>query len=291
MSSVPPPHPLPSRPELPDGVERPEPPAQRPWELAIPLWTPFAVALGAFVLAGLAYSVIVAVAGLSATEAENAPGPLLGATFAQDLLLVGGAVIAVRLGVARDAAGALGIRRTRLGPAIGWGLAVLVTYWISTGLVASIFGDPPDQEITEEIKEETAALAIAGYIGVTCLLAPLAEEVFFRGFLFPIMRSRLGAAAGVIVSGALFSVVHALGSPPEALIVLFVLGAGLCLLYLRTGSLLPCIGLHALNNAIAFAVTKELAWPVAVLTVVGSVVVSVAIAMAFLRARERAAPA
>ena len=287
MSSAPPPS-LPPRPELPEGVQRAQPPARRDWEDKVPLWTPFAVALAAFVMAGIAYVVIVAVAGLSGEEAENAPGPLLGATLVQDLLLIGGAAVAVRLAVQRDPAGALGIRRTGIGPALGWALAVLVTYWISTGLVVSIFGDPPDQEITEEIKEETAAIAIAGYIAVTCLLAPLAEEVFFRGFLFPLMRSRFGIAAGVIVTGALFSLVHALGSPPEALIVLFVLGAGLCLLYLRTGSLLPCIGLHALNNAIAFAATKEMAWSVALVTVVGSVVVSVAIATAFLRSGERA---
>ena len=107
--------------------------------------------------------------------------------------------------------------------------------------------------------------------------------MFFRGLLFPVLSARWGVAVGVIGTGVLFSLVHASGSPPEALIVLFVLGAGLCLLYLRTGSLLPCIGLHALNNAIAFAVTKEMAWSVALLTVVGSVVVSVSIAMAFTR--------
>jgi membrane protease YdiL (CAAX protease family) len=81
--------------------------------------------------------------------------------------------------------------------------------------------------------------------------------------------------------------VHAIGSPVESLIVLFVLGSGLCLLYLRTGSLLPCIGLHALNNAIAFAVTKDMAWTLAVLTVVGSVVVSVAIGLALGRSSAR----
>jgi membrane protease YdiL (CAAX protease family) len=119
----------------------------------------------------------------------------------------------------------------------------------------------------------------------------VAEELFFRGLLFGVLRSRLGVAWGVILTGALFSLVHAVGSPAEALIVLFVLGAGLCLLYLRTGSLLPCIGLHALNNSIAFAVTKELEWPVAVLTVVGSVVVAVAIGMAFVRPDARVDPA
>jgi membrane protease YdiL (CAAX protease family) len=177
----------------------------------------------------------------------------------------------------------LGIRRTRLGPAIGWALVLLAAFWFVSGILIAIFGEPPEQEITQEIEEETAALAIAGYIGITCLLAPIAEEVFFRGLLFPVLRARWGVAVGVVATGVLFSLVHASGSPVEALIVLFVLGAGLCLLYLRTGSLLPCIGLHALNNAIAFAVTKDMAWPVAVLTVVGSVVVSVSIAFAFVR--------
>jgi uncharacterized protein len=288
MSSVPPPS-LPSRPELPEGVDRPEPPPARTWERAVPLWAPLAVAFAAFILASVAYAVIVAVAGLSANEAENAPGPLLGATFVQDAILIGGAVLLAGMGTA--AVGRLGIRRTPLGPAVGWAFVVLAVFWLSNGIVVAIFGDPPDQEITEEIKEETAAIAIAGYILITCLLAPLAEEVFFRGLLFPVLRSRWGTAAGVVVTGALFSLVHASGSPPEALIVLFVLGAGLCLLYLRTGSLLPCIGLHALNNAIAFAVTKEMAWPVALVTVVGCVVVSVSIAMAFMRAREGAVPA
>ena len=133
-------------------------------------------------------------------------------------------------------------------------------------------------------------LALAGYIGLTCLIAPIAEEVFFRGLLFPMLRARIGVAWGVVLTGALFSIVHALGSPVEALIVLFVLGAGLCLLYLRTGSLLPCIGLHALNNAISFAATKEMEWPVALLTVVGSVVVTVGIGLAVRAPHGRAWP-
>jgi membrane protease YdiL (CAAX protease family) len=288
--SVPPPS-LPPRPELPEGVHRSTPPpapAPNGWERAVPLWAPFAIALGVFILSGVAYAVIVGAAGLSAAEAEDSPGPLLGATFVQDALLIAGAFYVVARAAGSDPARALGIRRTPLGPAIGWALAVLFAFWVANVILLQIFGDPPDQEITEEIKEETAALAIAGYIGITCLLAPVAEETFFRGLLFPMLRERWGTIAGVIVTGAIFSLVHASGSPPEALIVLFVLGAGLCLLYLRTGSLLPCIGLHALNNAIAFAVTKEMEWPVALVTVVGSVAVSVAIATALVRAPERA---
>ena len=257
----------------------------------MPLWSPFAVALAAFVLASIAYAVIAGVAGLSADEADEAPGPVLGATFVQDALLVGGAVLAIGLGVKSGAAAALGLRSTRFWPAVGWAAAVLGTFWLASGILVAIFGEPPEQEITEEIKAEDGVLALAGYVGITCLIAPIAEEVFFRGFLFPILRARAGVAWGVVITGALFSLVHALGSPVEALIVLFVLGAGLCLLYLRTGSLLPCIGLHALNNAISFAATKEMEWPVALLTVVGSVIVTVGIGLAFVRSRADVAAA
>jgi CAAX protease family protein len=299
MSSTPPPSAgppgwLPPRPELPEGVWRPEPPP-RPedggWERAVPLWSPFAVAFAAFVVASIAYAVIASVAGLSAAEAEDSPGPVLGATFVQDALLIAGAALAVGHVVKRGAAAALGLRPTRFWPAVGWAAVVLGTFWLVSGLLVAIFGEPPEQEITEEIKSEDGVLALAGYIGITCLIAPLAEELFFRGLLFPVLRARVGVTWGVLVSAALFSMVHALGSPVEALIVLFVLGAGLCLLYLRTGSLLPCIGLHALNNAISFAATKEMEWPVAVLTVVGSVIVTVGIGLAFVRSRPGVAAA
>jgi membrane protease YdiL (CAAX protease family) len=299
MSSTPPPSagppgPLPSRPELPDGVWRPEPPPPADdgsWARAVPLWSPFAVAFTAFLLASIAYAVIAGVAGLSADEADEVPGTVLGATFVQDVLLIGGAFLLVQLAVKTGIPAALGLRRTRFWPAVGWAAAVLGTFWLASGVIVAIFGEPPEQEITEEIKSEDGALALAGYVGLTCMLAPLAEELFFRGLLFPVLRSRFGVGWGVAVTGGLFALVHAFGSPVEAVIVLFVFGSGLCLLYLRTGSLLPCIGLHALNNAISFAATKEMAWPVAILTVVGSVVVTVSIGLAFVRSRPRAAAA
>jgi uncharacterized protein len=299
MSSTPPPSSgppgwLPPRPPLPVEVA-PAAPAPPPddsgWERAVPLWSPFAVAFAAFVLASIAFAVIAAAAGLSAEEAEESPGTVLGATFVQDGLLIGGAVLVVGLAVKGGAAAALGLRRTRFWPAVGWAAVVLGAFRLASAILVAIFGDPPEQEIAEEIKSEDAALALVGYVGLTCLIAPIAEEVFFRGLLFPVLRARVGVAWGVLITGALFSVVHALGSPAEALIVLFVLGSGLCLLYLRTGSLLPCIGLHALNNAISFAVTREMEWPVAVLTVVGSVVVTVGIGLAFVRSPPRVAAA
>ena len=216
---------------------------------------------------------------------------MLGATLVQDALLIGGAVLVVGMAVDRGAAAALGLRRTRFWPAVGWAAVVLGVFWRRAGSSSRSSGEPPEQEITQEIKSEDGALALAGYIGITCLVAPLAEEVFFRGLLFPVLRARVGVAWGVIATGALSRSCTRWGRRVEALIVLFVLGAGLCLLYLRTGSLLPCIGLHALNNAISFAATKEMEWPVALLTVVGSVIVTVGIGLAFVRPRPDVAAA
>ena len=50
------------------------------------------------------------------------------------------------------------------------------------------------------------------------------------------------------------------------------------MLYLRTGSLLPCIALHAINNSISFAATKSLSVPGAVAIVLASTAAAVAVA-------------
>ncbi len=49
-------------------------------------------------------------------------------------------------------------------------------------------------------------------------------------------------------------------------------GFGLCLLYWRTGSLYPCIALHALNNSLAFGVSQKWDWQIP-LVMVGSLTV------------------
>lgn len=295
MSSVPPPSfqhpgPPPSRPELPDGVDRPEPPAPDPFP-RWPLWSPVAILLVAIVASAIAYGLIAAIAGLDGDEAADAPGPVIVATLVQGALFIGGAwLLAVRMGV--RPAHALGLRRTPLWPAVGKSLLLYVVgFWALSAIVLLLFGDPAEQDITEEIKAERAALAVFGWIAVTAIMAPIAEEVLFRGVLFPALATRLGVIAGAVLSGALFSLVHALGSPVEALIVLFGLGTGLAFLYVWTGSILPCIGVHAFNNAISLAVAREMEAAAAVATIVGSVVVSVLIAYSLATTRSRTVPA
>jgi len=84
-------------------------------------------------------------------------------------------------------------------------------------------------------------------IGGAILVAPLAEELFFRGLvqsgLGRLLRGRWPA---VVCTGLLFGAIH---TQPEAVVPLAVLGIALGYLYERTGSLIAPILMHALFNA------------------------------------------
>ena len=77
---------------------------------------------------------------------------------------------------------------------------------------------------------------------------PVAEEVFFRGFILRGLANRWGFAPALIVSAAVFSALHL---APALLLPVLVTGLLLGFLYQRTGSLWPCIAVHAAQNLVA----------------------------------------
>jgi membrane protease YdiL (CAAX protease family) len=81
------------------------------------------------------------------------------------------------------------------------------------------------------------------------LLAPVAEELFFRGFLYTALRQRLGIAAAVTISSLVFAIGHidALGVVAAS----FIIGIALALAYEYTRSLWVAIAIHAFNNSLA----------------------------------------
>lgn len=81
------------------------------------------------------------------------------------------------------------------------------------------------------------------------VLAPIAEELLFRRFLFGFLAARWGTAAALVVVSLLFAAAH------DSLLQfpgLFLLGVAFQLVYLHFRSLYPAILMHAYNNAIAF---------------------------------------
>ena len=89
------------------------------------------------------------------------------------------------------------------------------------------------------------------FIGVV-IAAPLAEETFFRGFVFTGLRQRYGWQRAALISSGLFALFHL---DPIVLIPIFILGYLLAYCYQRTDSIWPSIILHASNNALAFGAT------------------------------------
>jgi membrane protease YdiL (CAAX protease family) len=86
---------------------------------------------------------------------------------------------------------------------------------------------------------------------VLAVLGPLGEEVFFRGFLFGALAQRMRVASAILVSAAVFALLH---MEVGVLIPIFVTGLLLTWLYAKTGSLLPALLAHIGQNLLALAV-------------------------------------
>ena len=92
----------------------------------------------------------------------------------------------------------------------------------------------------------TPLLWVAVIIG-----APLAEEIFFRGFLFKgFERSPIGGVGTVILTSLSWALIH-LQYDPYDIFSIFLLGLLLGTVRLKTGSLVPALLMHMLQNLLA----------------------------------------
>jgi len=94
-----------------------------------------------------------------------------------------------------------------------------------------------------------AGLLLALLVGA--LVAPIAEEAFFRGYLFAGLCQHVGFRRAIVLSAMLFALVHIL---PTSWPPIFLLGVLFALLYEQTGSIWPAVIVHGAINAIAFLV-------------------------------------
>lgn len=83
-----------------------------------------------------------------------------------------------------------------------------------------------------------------------CVLAPLGEELLFRGALFGWLRRRLHAGATITVTAALFAAIHMM---PVLLPLTFIFGLGFGWIRERTGSTTPAFIMHVVNNVALIA--------------------------------------
>lgn len=238
---------------------------------AWPAWAaPLALIAGIVLAAigGLVVDLPALALGVKVSSEHTPPGLAIADTFVQDLAFVGAAVYCARLGGQTVRSWQFGLRR----PGAGWRAAVmmilllLIAFVVLSVIWTEVF-NPTKEKLLEQLgsNEGTALLLLSA--GLTCVVAPMCEELLFRGFIFTALRNWAGTWPAAILTGLLFGGVHVGSAPALDLVPLAGLGFGLCLLYRHTGSLYPCFIAHSLNNSIAFSGLEDWTWQTPVLMV------------------------
>jgi membrane protease YdiL (CAAX protease family) len=257
--------------------------AAPPWRLWM---APAAVLLG-LVLGQVAVIIVNAVGQAAGGSSFAHPSPavsIIGDVVA-DLAFVAAAIyLAAIQRHARPQA--FGFRRTRTSRAVGWVLAGGASYYLLTLVYAAIFNLHGKDKLPSELGVNHSTAALVGAAVFVCVIAPMAEEFFFRGFLFGVLRRwrivlfgrDVGTLMAAIVVGVLFGLAHTGSASPEYLVPLGFLGFVLCLIRWRTGSLYPCMALHSFNNSLALGV-NQLHWSAGAILglIVGSLLVIAAV--------------
>ena len=244
-----------------------------------PAWPPWygLAALGlALVVTLFASLVLLSILKAAGVHVESgSAGFNIAATLIQDAAL---ALCAVYLAqkVAPVRLSQFGVRKTRLRPAIKW-IFIAVGIYLLFQLIYVAAVHPSEKQTTLEDLGAGNGGAATVLIGVLVVgVAPPIEEFFFRGFLFGAARSSWSFVPAALFAGLIFGGVHAT-TGVQAVPPLMALGFSLCLLYEATGSILPGICVHALNNMLAFGVDKDGSWAVG--AVVATLVVTLCVTL------------
>ena len=185
----------------------------RPW----PAWTaPVALIVGLVlaVLGAVVVDIPAAALGVSITTSHTPPGITLADTFVQDAGFILAAVFCGHLGGRAVHAWQLGLRP----PTVRWRTVVMMVVGV---LGAFILLDeawvqlvhPGEDKILEQLGSgESATLLVLSAL-ITCVVAPICEEILFRGYIFTALRGWSGTLPAALITGVLFGAVHA-GSAP-----------------------------------------------------------------------------
>jgi uncharacterized protein len=239
----------------------------------------------AVVILGLVGSQLVAFAlAVAAGGKDGLDWVVASGLVVADAFLVAVVILYARRGAEKLGAATFGIRRTAFWPAVGWmvlayfAVSVFNVLWLT---VVGTGGSPSDR--TGEGTASMAAIVLV-VLGVA-IAAPIVEEIVFRGYLFPALARWRGPWIGAVLGAAVFGAAHCLVYPPQLLPMMAAFGFAACMLFWFTGSLLPCIALHAMNNALVTGLELGWTWGVPLL-MLGCMALAVLVLAPF--ARERA---
>lgn len=143
-----------------------------------------------------------------------------------------------------------GLRQSII-PGVRWGIGLFILVVLAGVLLTMVYPSQPEpQDFAKLILlvDSPWKLFLAVVMGV--VLAPLGEELFFRGFFYPAVRSRWGISRGIIITALFFAALH---FDLYRLLPIAAGGAGLTYLYEKTGNIWTNIVAHGVWNGIMIA--------------------------------------
>jgi membrane protease YdiL (CAAX protease family) len=223
-----------------------EPPERRPDEFPYANWGAGTALVG--VLVALAAGVAIGIPAVIAGHKDNGDLTTLGNVGVQLATALGFLLVPMAIAAQRGASGMeilrrLGVRRFRPS-ALKWMAVAIGAYLLFATFYSLLIVQPEQKDIAEGFGAwpvQVLLIAVA---------APISEEVCFRGMLFGGLRRGLARIPAALIAGLIFGGLHAL-TGISAVPPLMVFGFILCLLYEKTGSIVPGILLHMLNNCVA----------------------------------------
>jgi len=130
------------------------------------------------------------------------------------------------------------------------GLTVLL-FWVQALIWLGVDVLVPPDTAKKALDEAGGSIVIT--IVLVGILGPIAEEIFFRGYVLPGLIKRFGVGRSLLLSSVLFGLFHI---DPGAIVPTFALGLALGWVYLKTGSIWPAIFAHGLHNTVAVLIAK-----------------------------------
>jgi uncharacterized protein len=124
---------------------------------------------------------------------------------------------------------------------------ILISRWLRV--------DPQQdsQEIVQIFEGTTNPMKKLPIVLLAVIVAPLAEEFVFRGFLYGVLKRYFGSISSMLFTGILFALMH---FHLPSLLPLFVLACALTLAYELSGSLLVPMAMHALFNSLTLVMVS-----------------------------------
>jgi uncharacterized protein len=205
------------------------------------------IGLGVGAVGVIVASGIVAIPFALAGADLDSGGFIIVGTIVQDLVMIAAAYF-VTADLGRPTERTFGLRPFK-SSAFGWIFAALVAYLVLTSIY-TVLVDPPSEQLPSGLEDAGQNLLVAVATGMLLIIvAPVAEEVFFRGFLYQAFRNSFGVLPGALLSALIFGAIH---FEFFKLVQLAILGVILALLFEKTRSLWSPIILHAVNNTLAY---------------------------------------